>query len=81
MFGDLENSAFGFVTISKLLFYLHAFTLKIFSMFLVCASYGEYLFKCSFFKPFVYICTNSEQHLIHICLYFIAHLYSLHAHV
>ena len=35
-FGDLENSAFSLVTISKLLFYLHAFTLMIFSMFMFC---------------------------------------------
>ena len=32
-FGDLENSAFRLVTISKLPFSLHAFILIIFSMF------------------------------------------------
>ena len=43
-FGDLENSAFGLVTISKLLFQFTGFDLNIFSMFWFCASSGEYLF-------------------------------------
>ena len=39
------------------------------------------MFRCSFIKTCVYTCTSSEQQLIHICLHFIAHLYSLYAHV
>jgi len=34
-----------------------------------------------FVKTCVYTYISSEQHLIHMCLYFIAHLYSLHVHV
>jgi len=34
-----------------------------------------------FVKTCVYMCTNSEQHLIHKRLHFIIHLYSLYAHV
>jgi len=34
-----------------------------------------------FVKTCVYTCTSSEQHLIPICLHFIAHLYSLRVHV
>ena len=34
-----------------------------------------------FVKTWIYTCTSSEQHLIHIRLHFIVHLYSLYAHV
>jgi len=35
----------------------------------------------NFSLKLVYILVHGEQQLILICLYFIAHLYSLHVHV
>ena len=79
-FGGLE-----LVTISKLLsLFTCLFIYLIFSMFMF-LGFVLYVVYTSlnvvFVKTRIYTWTNSEQHLIHIRLHFIAHLYSLYAHV
>ena len=79
---DLVNSTYSLVTISKLPFSLHVFTWIIL---LACFGFVLHVVNTCldkfFIKTCVYTCTSSELHLIIICLFLIAHLYSLHVHV
>ena len=86
-FGDLECGSYVLVTISKLLLFT-CFNIYIydFSMFLFLSLYFTlHVINTSldvvFVKTWIYTCTYSEPHLIHICLHFIVYLYSLYAHI
>ena len=81
-FGDLEYSSYVLVTISKLLLFT-CFNIYIydFSMFCFMLHVVNTSLDVVFVKTWIYTCRSSEQHLIHIRLHFIVHLYSLYAHV
>ena len=86
MFWRIRAQFFGLINISKLLFYLHAFSYMIFFLhvhvlFVLCFIRYITCLNVVFVKTYVYTCTSSERHLIHIRLHFIVHLYSLYAHI
>ena len=82
-FGDLENSAYALVTISKTPILVYMLSQLI--LFLACFGFvlhvvNTYLDEL-FIKTCVYTYISSELHLIIICLCLLTHLYSLHVHV
>ena len=85
MFGDLEQF-FGLVTISKTpslftCFYIHDIIQHVHVLCVFVLHVVNTWLDVVFVKTCIYTCTSSEQHMIHIRLHFIVHLYSRYAHV